>query len=246
MSSPWFFGPNGIKLSCAAGFISIVDPFLNPDGTPWSGSITYTLRYATTAAGATIVNAEQQFSVTSGINICLAPGLYTVVLQQSGVSYGITTQWGVPASGGPYTVAEIQGAVTLQAPGGLSVSTTKLTNAQVLALDGAPQTLVPAAPGIVNVPVFITAEMTGSPTYSSGDETLVVKLGTTTVFDWTVLGPPSVPTYFVTGWINPNGPINGNVTAYENQPVTVSADQAVTGSGTGIAFTTYYLAVPVL
>ena len=99
---------------CDTGFISIVDPFLNPDGSSWTGSITYTLRYATTVAGAFIVNAEQQFNVSNGINLCLAPGLYTVVMQQSGFAFSITSEWGVPVSGGPFTVAEISSNVTLQ------------------------------------------------------------------------------------------------------------------------------------
>lgn len=101
-------------MACDAGFISIIDSFLNPDGSQWTGSITYTLLYATTAAGATVVNAEQQFNVVNGINICLAPGLYTVILQQSGFAYSITSSWGVPVSGGPYTVSEISSNVTLQ------------------------------------------------------------------------------------------------------------------------------------
>ena len=101
-------------MACDAGFISIVDPFLNPDGSSWTGSITYTLRYATTVAGAFIVNAEQQFNVSNGINLCLAPGLYTIVMQQSGFAFSITSDWGVPVSGGPYTVAEISSNVTLQ------------------------------------------------------------------------------------------------------------------------------------
>lgn len=101
-------------MACGAGFISIIDAFLNPDGSQWTGSITYTLRYATTAAGATVVNAEQQFNVANGIDICLAPGLYTVVLQQSGFAFAIASEWGIPISGGPYTVAEISSNVTLQ------------------------------------------------------------------------------------------------------------------------------------
>ena len=106
--------------ACASGFIQITDPFLNPNGSPWSGSIVYTLAYNTTATGATIVGAQQQFNVTSGISICLAPGLYApVILNQGGTSFPITNAWGVPVSGGPYTVAQIQGNITLTVgPGG--------------------------------------------------------------------------------------------------------------------------------
>lgn len=112
-------------MACDSGFISIVDPFLNPDGSHWTGSITYTLLYATTVAGQTIVNAEQQFNVVNGINLCLAPGLYNVQLQQSGFPYAVTQQWGVPVSGGPYTVAEISSNVTLQGSfGGVTLTGT--------------------------------------------------------------------------------------------------------------------------
>ena len=104
-------------MSCAAGFISIVDPFLNPDRSAWTGSIVYTLLINSTAAGATVVGARQQFDVsTTGINICLAPGLYAVTLNQSGVTYAVTSQWTVPNSGGPYTVAEISSSTTLWFP----------------------------------------------------------------------------------------------------------------------------------
>lgn len=109
---------------CASGFISIVDSFQLPNGQSWTGSIVYTLAYNTTISGATIVNARQQFNVTNGINICLAPGIYApVTLNQSGFGYGLTTQWSVPSTGGPYTIAQISGAVTLSA-GVLSVGAT--------------------------------------------------------------------------------------------------------------------------
>lgn len=118
-------------MGCDAGFISIVDPFLNPDGSQWTGSITYTLRYATTVAGAFVVNAEQQFNVSNGINLCLAPGLYTVVMQQSGFTFSITSEWGVPVSGGPYTVAEISSNVTLQGSFGAVMLTGTPSTGQV-------------------------------------------------------------------------------------------------------------------
>lgn len=95
---------------CETGFINIVDAFLNPDGTAWTGAITYTLQYATTAAGATLIQARQNINVSDGIDICLAPGLYTVVYNQSGHRLPVTSQWTVPPLGGPYTIADIEGA----------------------------------------------------------------------------------------------------------------------------------------
>jgi hypothetical protein len=116
-------GKRPLYAACASGFISIVDAFQLPNSQPWTGSIVYTLAYNTTVAGATIVNARQQFNVTNGISICLAPGIYTpVTLNQSGFNYGITQSWGVPNSGGPYTIAQIQGIINLNsglAPAGL-------------------------------------------------------------------------------------------------------------------------------
>jgi hypothetical protein len=96
--------------ACTTGFIQITDPFLNPDGSKWTGSITYKLSYNTTAAGATIVGSTQNFNVSDGISLCLAPGLYTpVTLNQSGQRSPITTQWTVPATGGPYTIYQVTG-----------------------------------------------------------------------------------------------------------------------------------------
>lgn len=98
-----------MSIVCDTGFINIVDPFLNPDSTVWTGSITYTLQYATTVAGATLVEARQVINVSDGIDICLAPGLYTVVYNQSGQRLPITSQWTVPPTGGPYTIADLEG-----------------------------------------------------------------------------------------------------------------------------------------
>ena len=98
-----------MSIVCDTGFINIVDPFLNPDSTVWTGSITYTLQYATTVAGATLVEARQAINVSDGIDICLAPGLYTVVYNQSGQRLPVTSQWTVPPTGGPYTIADLEG-----------------------------------------------------------------------------------------------------------------------------------------
>lgn len=98
-----------MSIVCDTGFINIVDPFLNPDSTVWTGSITYTLQYATTVAGATLVEARQVINVSDGIDICLAPGLYTVVYNQSGQRLPVTSQWTVPPTGGPYTIADLEG-----------------------------------------------------------------------------------------------------------------------------------------
>ena len=98
-----------MSIVCDTGFINIVDPFLNPDSTVWTGSITYTLQYATTVAGATLVEARQVINVSDGIDICLAPGLYTVTYNQSGQRLPVTSQWTVPPTGGPYTIADLEG-----------------------------------------------------------------------------------------------------------------------------------------
>jgi len=100
-----------MSIVCDTGFINIVDPFLNPDSTVWTGSITYTLQYATTVAGATLVQARQVINVSDGIDICLAPGLYTVAYNQSGQRLPVTSQWTVPPTGGPYTIADLEGVV---------------------------------------------------------------------------------------------------------------------------------------
>jgi hypothetical protein len=138
--------------ACASGFIQITDPFLNPNSTPWRGSIVYTLAYNTTVAGATVVGARQQFNVTSGISICLAPGLYApVILNQGGFSAPITNSWGVPVSGGPYTVAQIQGNITLQGTfGSVALSGTPLAGQVPTAISSAAAIWqTPAAGGLL-------------------------------------------------------------------------------------------------
>ena len=108
--------------------IQITDPFLLPDGTNWTGTIIYTLLYATTLNGSTVVGAQQAIQVTDGISVQLAPGLYSVQLNQSGLREVYTAQWGVPVSGGPYTVAEISSNVSLQGSfGGVVLSGTPTT-----------------------------------------------------------------------------------------------------------------------
>lgn len=116
--------------ACNSGYTSIVDPFLNPDGSAWTGAITYTLAYNTTVAGATIVGAKQNINIINGMSLCLAPGLYSpVTLQQSGQRNPITTSWGVPAAPGPYTYAQIAGAATIGSMQGIVWSATAFTSA---------------------------------------------------------------------------------------------------------------------
>lgn len=122
-------------MSCATGFISIVDPFLNPDGSVWTGSITYTLLYATTAGGATLVKARQVTNISNGVNLCLAPGIYGVVYNQSGQDYPTTSQWNVPATGGPYTVATISQGVFPPAVAAGSDTEVQINKAGVLGAD---------------------------------------------------------------------------------------------------------------
>ena len=230
---------------CDSGFISIVDPFLNPDGSQWTGSITYTLLYATTVPGATIVNAEQQFNVVNGINICLSPGLYRVVLQQNGFAYSITTSWGVPASGGPYTVAEIQGNITLQ-PNVLQANTITVTNEQMLALDTTAITLLPAlGPNVIAWPIRLLCQQTNA-FYVSGSQLLELAFGTldshTGVGSFGFLSgtgnAKDIDTLFLPGTLN------GESTLYANLPLIGFADGPVTqpdGAGGTVTITTWYL-----
>ena len=231
---------------CDSGFISIVDPFLNPDGSQWTGSITYTLLYATTVAGATVVNAEQQFNVVNGINICLAPGLYRVVLQQNGFVYSITTSWGVPASGGPYTVAEIQGNVTLQAASAVLMAKTVLTEAQVLALHTTPVAVVPA-PGaeFVIQPLSINVNQAGSASYSvAGDGSLFFGLGANLLAQLEIFGGSSGFANFLYS-INPDQTFDGDASGYANLPLIASTTANPTGTGGNVTITVLYAVVPI-
>lgn len=234
--------------ACAPGFISIVDPFLNPNGTAWSGSIVYTLAYNTTVAGATVVGARQQLNVTGGINICLAPGLYSPVsLQQSGFSYVITNSWGVPTSGGPYTIAQIQGNITLIGDSLLS-NTVTISNSQMLSANTVAITLLPAlGPGIVPYVVRVFVEQKNA-YYVTGDQQLILGFGT--IGSNTEIGSlgfltgstyaVALNSYFLAGTIS------GQSSNYANLPLIGYADMAVTqpgGTGGNVYVTVWYMAV---
>lgn len=231
---------------CDSGFISIIDAFLNPDGSQWTGSITYTLLYSTTVAGATIVNAEQQFNVVNGINLCLAPGLYRVVLQQNGFSYAITTQWGVPTSGGPYTVAEIQGNITLQ-PAGVLLARTVLTQAQVLALN-TPVTFVPApGVGFAIQPQTIVVTQTGTPTYITNDEAFNFAIGSNDVAGigcFRDVGDGGAANFVQSAGSLDQDYFFGNTNLYENLPLIGSTTTNPTGTGGNVIVAVYYTVVP--
>ncbi len=122
-------------MSCSIGFISIVDSFLNPDSSDWTGSITYTLLYATTAAGATLIQARQNINVSDGIDICMAPGLYNVTYNQSGQDYPVSAQWNVPSSGGPYTIAAISSGTFPPPEAAGSTGEVQFNSADVFAAD---------------------------------------------------------------------------------------------------------------
>src|ERR1700689_2026047 len=216
--------------ACASGFIQITDPFLNPNGTPWSGSIIYTLAYKATVAGHASVGARQQFNVTSGISLCLAPGLYApVVLNQGGFSSPITNSWGVPTSGGPYTIAQIQGNITLQPASGL-VQTITLSQAQVLALGTTPQIVIPAqGSGTVILPSNIVVQVNGSATYNASG--LNINLGSNTVASMDPFGFGGLyATYLVNDFIG-GAIVYGEGSSFANLPVTVSAASSVSGMG---------------
>jgi hypothetical protein len=234
--------------ACASGFIQITDPFLNPNGTPWSGSIVYTLAYNTTVAGATIVGARQQFNVTSGISICLAPGLYApVVLNQGGFSSPITNSWGIPASGGPYTIAQIQGNITLQVPGVL-MSRTVLTQAQVLLLNTTPQTFVPPpGAGFAVQPVSIIVTQTGSATYLTGDQAFNFSIGSDLVASlgcFKNVGGAGHATYVQSAGALDEDYFFGDGTLYSNIPLIGSTTTNPTGTGGNVIVVVYYNVVP--
>lgn len=257
-------GVRPVYAACSSGYISIVDPFQLPNGQAWTGSIVYTLAYNTTVAGATVVNARQQFNVTNGINICLAPGLYTpVTLNQSGFNFSVTQSWGVPSTGGPYTVAQIQGTINLgggaQGPAGptgatgpagpqgptgatgpagglLLSSTVTWTRAQVLALNTVCQALVPAlGANQIIVPVRIVIQQTNA-FYTSMDEVMDIAEGTCGAN--TVVGDfgpwtDSGDAKYIDSYFFP-GTLNANYTAYANETLIAFATDPITeANGTG-------------
>jgi hypothetical protein len=241
-----FCGQRPVYAACASGFISIVDPFLNPNGSAWTGSIVYTLAYNTTAAGATVVGSRQQFNVSSGINICLAPGLYApVTLTQGGFSYVITNSWGVPTTGGPYTVAQIQGNITLQAPG-LLTSTVMLTPTSLLALATVPATLVPApAANQIIYPLTVICQQINATTVTD-DNDLLFGYGSIASFfqvsTWNILQGTGAANE-VNSLVFNFAVLNNSTASYAGKPLIVYADNAVTQPGgvSGNAYiTTYY------
>ena len=257
--------------ACASGYISIVDPFTLPNGQSWTGSIVYTLAYNTTVAGATTVQAQQNLQVTNGINICLAPGLYTPVqFNQSGVRYVLTQSWGVPSTGGPYTIAQIQGTITLgggaQGPAGptgpagatgpqgptgatgpsgglLQRTDVIMTEAQFIALGVTKAVLIPAqGAGTMIVPLYGILNQTGTPSYASSQNELNFNIGTVQLSQWTILGQEFDLTYIANNnFLSFAGAINGVSTLWINQPFTVQADSAITGAGGPVQFTIWWV-----
>jgi hypothetical protein len=235
------------EAACASGFISIVDPFLLPNSTPWSGSIVYTLAYNTTVAGATIVGSRQQFNVANGVNICLAPGLYTpVTMNQGGISYTVTQSWGVPATGGPYTIAQIQGTVALS-QGQLYSNTVTLTNSQVLALQTIPVVLVPApAANVVIMPERIGIEIQNC-YYSTPSQVLWIGAGAT-IGSSTVIGDfgpfdPNGDAVYLDSYFFP-GTINGMSSSFAGQQVIGYVTDTMSqmgGTGGNVTITTWYV-----
>lgn len=91
--------------TCPAGFIRVADTLKAADSTPWNGQLTWTLNYATTAAGASIVGTTRNTQITNGVvSFCLAPGNYTENRVQAGSQFRLTAFWVVPSTGGPYCV----------------------------------------------------------------------------------------------------------------------------------------------
>lgn len=260
--------------ACASGFIQITDPFLLPNAAPWSGSIVYTLAYPTTVAGSSVPAAQQQFNVTSGISRCLAPGLYTPVqLFQGGTSFAVTQAWGVPVSGGPYTIAQISSNVTLmgsfgsvvlsgtpsagqvptatsptaatwQTPASGAILSTRVTLQQsdILNLSTIPVTLIgaPGAGKYLAILLCVTSQ-NDNPTYTS-DGAAAFLIGNNVVGDQNIFfNSGDASFYFQFAPVV----VTGDGSTLVNQPYTLSATGAVTGTGGTMTVITYYQVVTI-
>ena len=258
--------------ACASGYISIVDPFTLPNGQSWTGSIVYTLAYNTTVAGATTVQAQQNLQVTNGINICLAPGLYTPVqYNQSGVRYVLTQSWGVPSTGGPYTIAQIQGTINLgggaqgpagptgpagatgpqgptgaPGPGGglIQVVQVSIPQSQVLTLNTSPVQIIPAPPaGSVNLLTGWAVQVTGTANYQTDDFLLLLQLHAATIQEISCLGGSTGnANYFQAQFAISNGGYQLEASQITGYPLmATTTDQNPTGTGGPIVITAWYV-----
>jgi hypothetical protein len=243
-----FVSAGYLGAACPTGFQQVTDAFLLPNGSAWAGSITYTLAYNTTVAGASVVGSRVQFNVTNGFSQCLAPGLYEpVVLFQNGNSYKTTTQWSVGAAG-PYTYAQIAGGSTLTGSA-LLTTTIAITRAQMLTLATTAQTLVAGVPGYVIYPTRYAVIVNGS-FYQSDDQ--MVNVGFGTIESFTAGGTfgfliPNQDSVFVDSTWMP-GVLNGPSTSYSGQPLIAYANNAVTetgGTGGNVYLTVWYVLVQV-
>lgn len=176
--------------TCTTGFMRIADTLKSADNSGWNGQLTYTLNYATTAAGSTVVGTTRSITVTNGaISLCLAPGNYSENRVQSGIQFRLSAFWNVPVSGGSYCVycdnggpssIETQTAVTPTltlnlnqlAPGGG-------TDGQCLVFNSSTQHWSPGtcASGVgtvtsINVAVPLGFSSSGGPVTTSGTITL--------------------------------------------------------------------------
>jgi hypothetical protein len=257
--------------ACNSGYISIVDPYLLPNGAHWTGTITYTFSFATTVNGATTVGTISTQGITSGVNLCLAPGIYSPVVSVQSGQKPVTSQWTVPNSGGPYLIANLIGGINLvtgatgpTGPAGsngatgatgvtgptgggggggtLISSVTSLSDAQVQALGATPITVV-AAPGAgkIILPMAMALYVPGVSTYNCG--TLTFSMAGNDIYDFGSAFQPG------TNYIEPSANGNFNTTQgaiFGNN--STWTNQAMTigctgisGAGNGAVVTIWYL-----
>jgi hypothetical protein len=254
--------------ACTSGYISIVDPYLLPDGSSWTGTITYTFSFATTVNGATTQGPISTQGITGGINLCLAPGIYTPVVSVQSGQKPVASQWTVPTSGGPYLIANLIGGINLVTgatgptgstgatgpqgatgptgggggSGTLLSAVTTLNDAQVQALGATPFQVVPAAgAGKIILPMAMALYVPGVSTYSCSD--LSFSMAGSDIYDFG--GTPSPGTDYISPSANGNfnttqGAIYGSNSKWTNQPITVSCT-GISGSGNGMVITVWYL-----
>lgn len=252
-------------LACNSGYISVVDPYLLPNGANWTGTITYTFSFATTVNGATTQGTVSTQGITNGVNLCLAPGIYTPVVSVQSGQRPVTSQWTVPASGGPYLIANLIGGINLVTgatgptgppgatgatgptgggggSGTLIVSVTSLSDAQVQALGATPITVVPAAgAGKIILPMAMALYVPGVSTYNCG--TLAFAMAGSDIYDFGSALQPG--TNYIEPSANGNfnttqGEIFGNNSTWTNQAITISCT-GISGAGNGALLTIWYL-----
>lgn len=146
------------------------------------------------------------------------------------------------------TIIVAGGVISAPGAGALLVARTVLTQAQVLALNTAPVTLVPApGAGFAIQPSSIVVVQAGTPTYVTDDEDFNFVIGANALASlgcFKDVGDGGAANYIQSAGALDQDYFNGNTNLYANLPLIGSTTTNPTGTGGNVIVTVYYSLVP--